>query len=69
LLSERGGGAGAGASAPRRSVTQESISPREISGSVTGIIGKKQPMFSGDEDEQSAEWNRRSLRLRKVLGL
>jgi hypothetical protein len=69
LLSERGGGAGAGASVPRRSVTQESISPREISGSVTGIIGKKQPMFGGDEDEQSAEWNRRSLRLRKVLGL
>lgn len=67
LLSERG--SGAGASAPMRSVPQESISPREISGSVTGIIGKKQPMFSGDEDEQSAEWNRRSLRLRKVLGL
>ena len=65
LLSEQGGGAGS----QRRSVTQESISPREISGSVTGIIGKKQPMFSGDEDEQSAEWNRRSLRLRKVLGL
>lgn len=65
LLSEQGGGSGS----QRRSVTQESISPREISGSVTGIIGKKQPMFSGDEDEQSAEWNRRSLRLRKVLGL
>lgn len=65
LLSERGGGARPAA----RSVTQESVSPREISGSVTGIIGKKQPMFGSDEDEQSAEWNRRSLRLRKVLGL
>ena len=68
LLSEQGG-QGARVSVPRRSVTQESVSPREISGSVTGIIGKKQPMFSSDEDEQSAEWNRRSLRLRKVLGL
>lgn len=68
LLNEQGG-QGVRVSAPRRSVTQESVSPREISGSVTGIIGKKQPMFGGDEDEQSAEWNRRSLRLRKVLGL
>jgi len=68
LLSDQGG-RGNMASAPRRVITQESISPREISGSVTGIIGKKQPMFSSDEDEQSAEWNRRSLRLRKVLGL
>ena len=65
LLGERGGRA-----APqRRSTTQESVSPREISGSVTGIIGKKQPMFGGDEDMQTAEWNRRSLRLRKILGL
>lgn len=65
LLGDRGG-----AAAPqRRSTTQESVSPREISGSVTGIIGKKQPMFGGDEDAQTAEWNRRSLRLRKILGL
>lgn len=63
------GDSGGRAAPQRRSTTQESVSPREISGSVTGIIGKKQPMFGGDEDAQTAEWNRRSLRLRKILGL
>ena len=65
LLSESGGRT----TQPRRPTAQGSVSPREISGSVTGIIGKKQPIFGSDEDEQSAEWNRRSLRLRKILGL
>jgi polyhydroxyalkanoate synthesis regulator phasin len=35
----------------------------------SGILGRKQPLFGGDEDLQRAEWNRRSLRLRRLLGL
>lgn len=36
---------------------------------LTGILGEKEPLFGGDEDEQRAVWNRRSLRLRRALGL
>jgi hypothetical protein len=36
---------------------------------LAGILGEKEPLFGGDEDEQQAVWNRRSLRLRKALGL
>jgi hypothetical protein len=35
----------------------------------SGILGRKQPLFGGDDDLQRAEWNRRSLRLRRLLGL
>jgi hypothetical protein len=35
----------------------------------SGILGRKQPLFGGDEDLQRAEWNRRSLRLKRLLGL
>ena len=37
--------------------------------SLTGILGEKEPLFGGDDDDQRAVWNRRSLRLRKALGL
>jgi hypothetical protein len=36
---------------------------------LASILGEKEPLFGGDEDEQRAVWNRRSLRLRKALGL
>ena len=36
---------------------------------VTGILGPKEPLFGSDDDPQVALWNRRSLRLRKALGL
>jgi len=36
---------------------------------LASILGEKEPLFGGDEDEQQAVWNRRSLRLRKALGL
>ncbi len=36
---------------------------------LTGILGEKEPLFGGDDDEQRAVWNRRSLRLRRALGL
>lgn len=35
----------------------------------SGILGRKGPIFGGDEDLQRADWNRRSLRLRRLLGL
>ena len=36
---------------------------------LEGILGRKKPLFGADEDEQQAVWNRRSLRLRRALGL
>jgi hypothetical protein len=36
---------------------------------LAGILGAKKPLFGGDEDQQRAIWNRRSLRLRRALGL
>lgn len=37
---------------------------------LEGILGEKEPLFGGDEDEQRAVWNRRSLRLlSRALGL
>ncbi|MFZ9759664.1 MAG: hypothetical protein ACO3CJ_09470, partial [Burkholderiaceae bacterium] len=36
---------------------------------LAGILGAKEPLFGGDPDEQRAVWNRRSLRLRRALGL
>lgn len=44
--------------------------PSRVTGeALVGILGEKEPLFGGDEDEQRAVWNRRSLRLRKALGL
>jgi hypothetical protein len=45
------------------------ISTRVTGEALEGILGEKEPLFGGDEDEQRAVWNRRSLRLRKALGL
>jgi hypothetical protein len=45
------------------------ISSRVTGEALVGILGEKEPLFGGDEDEQRAVWNRRSLRLRKALGL
>jgi hypothetical protein len=46
------------------------MAPYRVTGQdESGILGRKQPLFGGDEDLQRAEWNRRSLRLRRLLGL
>lgn len=45
------------------------ISSRVTGEALVGILGEKEPLFGGDEDDQRAVWNRRSLRLRKALGL
>jgi hypothetical protein len=45
------------------------ISPRVTGEAGASILGEKEPLFGGDEDEQRAVWNRRSLRLRRALGL
>jgi hypothetical protein len=47
----------------------QGIPQRVTAESVAGILGDKEPLFGGDDDEQRAIWNRRSLRLRKALGL
>jgi len=47
----------------------QGIPQRVTAQSVEGILGDKEPLFGGDDDEQRAIWNRRSLRLRKALGL
>ncbi len=44
------------------------ISTRVTGEAGEGILGEKEPIFGGDEDEQRAVWNRRSLRLRRALG-
>lgn len=49
--------------------TAQSLSPRVTGEALVGILGEKEPLFGGDEDEQRAVWNRRSLRLRRALGL
>jgi len=49
--------------------TTPGISSRVTGEALVGILGEKEPLFGGDEDEQRAVWNRRSLRLRKALGL
>ena len=45
------------------------IGTRVTGEALTGILGEKEPLFGGDDDDQRAVWNRRSLRLRKALGL
>ncbi len=45
------------------------IGTRVTGEALTGILGEKEPLFGGDDDEQRAVWNRRSLRLRRALGL
>lgn len=49
-------------------VTQ-TVSPRVTGEALASILGEKEPLFGGDEDEQRAVWNRRSLRLMRALGL
>jgi predicted nucleic acid-binding Zn-ribbon protein len=49
--------------------TVQTVSPRVTGEALVGILGEKEPLFGGDEDEQRAVWNRRSLRLRRALGL
>jgi hypothetical protein len=44
------------------------ISTRVTGEAGEGILGEKEPLFGGDEDDQRAVWNRRSLRLRRALG-
>jgi hypothetical protein len=36
---------------------------------LSGILKEKDPLFGGDEGPQIEDWNRRSLRLRRLLGL
>ena len=45
------------------------ISPRVTGEAGASILGEKEPLFGGDEDKQRAVWNRRSLRLRRALGI
>jgi hypothetical protein len=52
-----------------REVGAPGISSRVTGEALVGILGEKEPLFGGDEDDQRAVWNRRSLRLRKALGL
>jgi hypothetical protein len=47
----------------------QTISPKVTGEALASILGEKEPLFGGDEDEQRAVWNRRSLRLRRALGL
>jgi hypothetical protein len=55
---------------PAASAVRETpaISTRVTGEAGEGILGEKEPLFGGDEDEQRAVWNRRSLRLRRALG-
>lgn len=52
-------------------ITREprSVSPRVTGEALSGLLKPKEPLFGGDEDAQRAVWNRRSLRLRRALGL
>jgi hypothetical protein len=56
--------------APESTAARETpaISTRVTGEAGEGILGEKEPIFGGDEDEQRAVWNRRSLRLRRALG-
>ena len=56
--------------APESTAAREtpSISTRVTGEAGEGILGEKEPLFGGDEDDQRAVWNRRSLRLRRALG-
>jgi hypothetical protein len=56
--------------APESTAVREtpSISTRVTGEAGEGILGEKEPLFGGDEDDQRAVWNRRSLRLRRALG-
>jgi hypothetical protein len=56
---------------PRRTFRRPGDAPpyRVTGMDESGILGRKQPLFGGDEDLQRAEWNRRSLRLKRLLGL
>lgn len=78
---ELGGGEGEGAAPVTPKVYGTPIVAREITRGTAGlparqvgqgysaIVGDKEPTFGGDEGPQQEVWNRRSLRLRKALGL
>jgi hypothetical protein len=54
---------------PTRSETLPFAS-RVTGEALEGILGEKEPLFGGDDDEQRAVWNRRSLKLlSRALGL
>lgn len=53
----------------RPDIGASGVSTRVTGEALAGILGEKEPLFGGDEDEQRAVWNRRSLRLRRALGL
>lgn len=53
---------------PREAAGTPSISTRVTGEAGAAILGEKEPLFGGDEDDQRAVWNRRSLRLRRALG-
>lgn len=57
------------AARPAREASAPGISSRVTGESLVGVLGEKEPLFGGDEDNQRAVWNRRSLRLRRALGL
>lgn len=42
---------------------------RQVGQGYSAIVGDKEPTFGGDEGPQREVWNRRSLRLKKALGL
>ncbi len=54
---------------PKLKGNVSTISPRASGEALASILGQKEPTFGGDEDMQREVWNRRSLRLRKALGL
>jgi hypothetical protein len=46
------------------------FSSRVTGEALASILGEKEPLFGGDDDEQRAVWNRRSLKLlSRALGL
>jgi hypothetical protein len=50
-------------------VRSAGLPARQVGQGYSAIVGDKEPTFGGDEGPQSEVWNRRSLRLRKALGL
>lgn len=48
---------------------REAPSTRVTPDALSGILKEKDPLFGGDEGPQIEDWNRRSLRLRRLLGL
>lgn len=53
---------------PARSQT-EPYATRVTGDTLASILGEKEPLFTGEDEDQRAVWNRRSLRLRRALGI